>query len=162
QLADVAAGGEPVAVLLASEAAIYGRFGYGAATQHLAFEIKRGDGLPRVPHPAGPAPRLRLVQPKDAIKDLKAAYDTVLASRPRMLARNDAWWDHELFDEEYTRDGRSPLRCVVASGDTGPCGYALYASKPDWDADHLPAGELVVYELHGTDPAAWAALWGDL
>lgn len=162
QLADVAAGGEPVAVLLASEAAIYGRFGYGAATQHLAFEIRRGDGLPRVPHAAGPAPRLRLVEPKDAIKDLKAIYDTVLASRPGMLARNDAWWDHELFDEEFTRDGRSPLRCVVASGDMGPRGYALYAAKPDWDDDHIPNGELMVWELHGTDPAAWAALWGDL
>jgi predicted acetyltransferase len=162
QLADVAAGHEPVAVLLSSEAAIYGRFGYGAATRDLAYEIRRGEGLPRPPATAGQAPRLRLAEPKEAVKDLKAVYDAVLAGRPGMLTRNEAWWNRSLVDKEFMRDGRSPLRCVIAADDTGPRGYALYAAKPHWDSDRIPNGELAVYELHATDTAASAALWTDL
>ncbi len=162
QLADVAAGHEPVAVLLASESPIYGRFGYGTATHDLSFVIRRGEGLLRVPEIAGPAPRLRLAEPKDAVKDLKVVYDTVLAGRPGMISRNDAWWDRVLVDKEFARNGHSTLQCVIAADDAGPRGYALYSAKPDWDDHHVQGGELHVRELHGTDPAACAALWGDL
>ena len=44
QLADVAARGEPLAVLWASESAIYSRFGYGRASWYLAFTIQRFEG----------------------------------------------------------------------------------------------------------------------
>src|SRR5688572_19925894 len=40
QLADIHAAGEAVAVLWASEAAIYGRFGYGVATRKLELELR--------------------------------------------------------------------------------------------------------------------------
>jgi predicted acetyltransferase len=159
QLADIAAGGEPVAVLFASESAIYGRFGYGSAAHHLAFLIRRGDGLPRVPDPAL---RLRLAEPKEVIKDLRAVYEPVMEGRPGMITRNDAWWNASLADPEFARDGFSALRCVLAEDQSGPRGYALYATKLDWDSDAIPNGELVVYELHGIDPAASAALWADL
>lgn len=162
QLADVAAGHEPVAVLLASESAIYARFGYGTATHDLSFLIKRGEGGLRVPRTAGPAPRLHLAEPKDAVKDLKAVYDSVLASRPGMITRNDAWWDRVLADKEFARHGYTPMRCVIAADDAGPRGYALYSAKPDWDSSHIPVGKLRVRELHGVDPAACAALWADL
>src|SRR5690348_16098260 len=39
QLDDVRSWGEPLAVLTASEPAIYGRFGYGLATRRLAADI---------------------------------------------------------------------------------------------------------------------------
>lgn len=165
QLTDVAAGHEPVAVLLASESVIYGRFGYGAATHHLWFALRRGDGLPRVPASAASTaqvPRLRLAEPPDAVTDLRVVYDAVLAGRPGMLTRNDAWWGHVLADEEFRRDGYSALRCVIAADDGGPRGYALYRSKPNWDSGGIPVGELLVRELHATDPAASAALWADL
>ncbi|MGH9268844.1 MAG: GNAT family N-acetyltransferase, partial [Acidimicrobiales bacterium] len=41
QLADLRAWGEPVAILIASESIIYGRFGYGLATTHTTYEIDR-------------------------------------------------------------------------------------------------------------------------
>ena len=59
---DADARGEPVAILWASEAAIYQRFGYGMATMHAVMEADRGEG----PVPgagadgwSGPHPRAR-------------------------------------------------------------------------------------------------------
>src|SRR5690606_17919756 len=60
QLADLHEGGEPVAALYASEAAIYGRFGYGRAADAMFFRIPR-HGSAFVPHaPADPKLRLRV------------------------------------------------------------------------------------------------------
>src|SRR5438477_10201053 len=44
QLADVRDRGEPLAILWASEAVIYGRYGYGRASWHLDFTLHRGEG----------------------------------------------------------------------------------------------------------------------
>ena len=46
QLADVRDRREPIAVLWASESAIYSRFGYGRASWYLSFTVKRGEGPP--------------------------------------------------------------------------------------------------------------------
>src|SRR6266702_4060660 len=44
QIADIAAGGEPLAALNASESAIYGRYGYGSAADWYSFTLHRGAG----------------------------------------------------------------------------------------------------------------------
>ena len=44
QLADVRDRGEPLAILWASEAVIYGRYGYGRASWQLGFTLRRGEG----------------------------------------------------------------------------------------------------------------------
>jgi predicted N-acetyltransferase YhbS len=44
QLSDIASRGEPVAVLLPTQSQLYGRYGYGMATRHAAFTIRRGEG----------------------------------------------------------------------------------------------------------------------
>ncbi len=43
-ISDAADRSEPVAILFASEAGIYGRFGFGLATMSLDLTIRRGDG----------------------------------------------------------------------------------------------------------------------
>lgn len=166
QLADIAAGSEPVAALFASESAIYGRYGYGAAADQHAFTFNRGDGrlrpLPaRAGHPAE-TPTLRLAEPKSAVAEMKAVYEAVRPTRPGMLTRHDGWWESSVADPESLRQGNSPLRCVIAEDQSGPRGYALYAAKPDWGRDGMPAQVLFVRELFWTDPSAAAALWADL
>jgi predicted acetyltransferase len=171
QLADIRDRGEAVAALFASEAAIYGRYGYGAATGELDLTIRRGEGAlwtpaatPAAASPgrAGSVPRLRIAGPRDATADLAKVFACVLDSRPGLPARDDRWWDHLLWDPEHRRSGRSPLRCVIAEDDAGPRGYALFSVKPEWDDHGLPSGLLAVRELMATDPAAHAAVWGDL
>jgi predicted acetyltransferase len=186
QLADIRDHGEAVAALFASEAGIYGRYGYGAATGELDLTIRHGEGVlavasaaaaaPAVAAPAlagtpavaaGPARadgvlRLRIAEPRDATAELAKVFAGVLDSRPGLPARDDRWWDFILWDPEHRRSGSSPLRCVIAEDDAGPRGYALFSAKPEWDDHGNPCGVLQVRELMATDPAAHAAVWNDL
>ncbi len=164
QLTDLrSAGREPLAVLWASEAGIYGRYGYGRASWHLAFTLRRGEGT-LAPSAAGdPSLRLRLMAPQEARPELAKIYDFVLPSRPGFFARNEQWWQKVLHDPEDERRGASPLRCVLAEDHSGPRGYALYAGLNRWeDETFLPDSTLTVRELVAADPAASAALWSDL
>ena len=159
QLRDVSAGTEPVAALFASESVIYGRFGYGTATNHLSYNIRRGENL--LAMPASP-PRLRIVEPKSALSSLKQVYDAVRATRPGMMSRYKAYWDVMLDDPEFVREGSSPTHCVLAEDDSGPRGYALYSAKPTWGPDGLPAQVLTVRDLFGIDREATLTLWADI
>ncbi len=168
QLADIRDRGETVAALFASEAAIYGRYGYGIASAELDFRIRRGEGIlpaqSAAPGPARPARALRLrsARPRDATAELAKVYDCVRRGRPGMPARDDHWWDHTLWDPEHRRSGSSPLRCMIAEDDAGPRGYALFSVKPEWGEHGIPDGVLQVRELMAADPGAHAAVWGDL
>jgi predicted acetyltransferase len=163
QLDDIAAGGEPLAALFASESAIYGRHGYGVAAPEYNFTFHRGDGQLR-PLPAGTqaAPALRLADPKEALDEMKAVYEALRPTRPGMLTRHDGWWDMHVADPEFLREGTSPQACVIADDPSGPRGYALYAVKPDWGSDGIPAQVLMLRDLYWTDPSACAALWTDM
>ena len=162
QLADVRDRGEPLAILWASEAVIYGRYGYGRASWHLDFTLHRGEGgLAGSGSSAGDGLRLRIVEPEAALPELAKVYDAVLASRPGMFGRNDAWWRSVIFDPAEHRHGASPLRCLLAEDASGPRGYALYAGVDTWTG-FLPENVLTVHELMAADPAASAALCSDL
>jgi predicted acetyltransferase len=165
QLADIRDRGETVAALFASEAPIYGRYGYGPASAELDFTVRRGEGIMREP-PAAPGsgapPRLRIAEPRDVQIALAEVYDAVHRERPGLPARDGRWWRYALWDPEHRRNGSSPLRCVMAEDDTGPRGYALFSTRPDWGEYGIPAGALRVREMMATDPAASAKLWGDL
>jgi predicted acetyltransferase len=169
QLSDLAEGNEPVAALWASEAMLYGRYGYGKASWHASFTIGRGEGTLSGDAPRDESVRLRLVSPEDARPELAKVFDTVAQTRPGFYARNDAWWDLRLHDPEPRRDGHGPLRCLLAESrpsageDGGPRGYALYSALGEWDTNtFLPSGTIDVRELMGADPAAEAALWENL
>jgi predicted acetyltransferase len=162
QLADVRDRGEPLAVLWASEAVIYGRYGYGRASWHLGFTLRRGEGrLTGTAASAADGLRLRIAEPEAALPELAKVYDAVLATRPGMFGRNDAWWRVMIYDPAEHRQGAGPLRCLLAEDASGTRGYALYAGTDTW-ADFLPENVLAVRELMATDPAASAALSADL
>ena len=147
QLDDLHAAGTAVAALWASEAAIYGRFGYGPAAWILAATLPRGAAF-RVPvEPGG----VRLVDPRaDALRE---TYEQVAARTAGFPERDDAWWAFRLHDPEHARSGASPLQCAVTDG-----GYALYATAPKWE-HAVPAGTVRVRELVAATPDAHARLW---
>src|SRR4029077_15227917 len=106
QLADLAAGSEPLAALFASESAIYGRYGYGMAAPDCKFTFHRGDGQLRpMPDGALPAPALRLAEPKEALAEMKAVYEALRPTRPGMMTRHDGWWAAHVADPEFMREG---------------------------------------------------------
>jgi predicted acetyltransferase len=162
QLTDIAARGEePVAALWASEAPLYGRYGYGRASVDAVFRFERGEGA--LVAEADPALSLRLVAPADALPELTKVYDTVLLTQPGFFERSDAWWARALYDPESSRGGAGPLSCLLVSDAAGPRGYALYTPLQRWDhGEYLPNGQITIRELVATGPAAGAALWRDL
>ncbi|MFD9910857.1 GNAT family N-acetyltransferase [Streptomyces sp. NPDC059063] len=157
QLDDVRERGEALAVLTASEPAIYGRFGYGCATRQLKADIDTTRTRLTVPEGTDGV-RLRYVRPADAQEACEAVYADLVAARPGMLARQPGWERLPLLDPESERHGASPLQCVLAERDGETVGYALFAVKPDWEWQG-PQGEVKVKHLGALDPAAYAALW---
>ncbi|MFC9485256.1 GNAT family N-acetyltransferase [Streptomyces hydrogenans] len=157
QLDDVRALGEPLAVLTASEAVIYGRFGYGAASraQRAVIDTTRV----RLDVPAGTdAVTLRMVPLAESSAVTEAVYARMVPRRPGMLARRPGWERLPLLDPPGAREGASARLCVLAERGGEVVGYAFYAIKPEWSwagAD----GSVTVHELYGLDPAAEAALW---
>ena len=163
QLDDLHERGEAVAALYASEARIYGRFGYERASWHAGFSLHGGEGELAADAPTDEAPRLRIAEPESARAELAKVYEMVLDERPGFFARNEAWWDRALADEPEYREGATPLRCVLAEDASGPRGYALFSGRERWDGDaFLPDSVIEVREVMTADPAASAAIWGDL
>ena len=162
QLADIRDRGEAVAALFASEAVIYGRYGYGPASVWSNFTFTRGDGALRPDAPDDETLRLRIADPDAVRPELAKVHDAVLATRPGMFARDDAWWDHRLRYSERLGPDASPLRCVLAEDDAGPRGYGLYWGTYTWAGDGLADNELNIREVMAADPAACAAIWRDL
>jgi predicted acetyltransferase len=166
QLTDIRDRGESVAALFASEAGIYGRYGYAPATAELQLTIRRGEGVlsalaERAVAVGRAALRPRTAEPQDARADLAKVFDRVLHDRPGMQVRDDRWWDQMLWDPDHRRSGGGPLRCVIAEDGEGPRGYALFSVRPEWD-DGIPNGMLRVRELMAVDPVAYWAVWSDL
>jgi len=166
QLADVRDRAEPLAILWASEAVIYGRYGYGRASWQLGFTLRRGEGglagaAASLAAAARSDLRLRITEPEAALPELAKVYDALLAGRPGMFGRNEAWWRSAIYDPPDWRQGAGPLRCLLAEDASGPRGYALYSGVDTW-TDSLPDNVLKVRELMAADPAANATLCTDL
>lgn len=151
------AGREPIAILWASEPAIYGRFGYGLATRRLDLSVLRSRADLRGDVPTDPALRLRLVDAADW-KLTADVYAEVAEVRPGMPERSEPWWERAVRDVPALREGRSELRGVVVEDDRRVRGYARYATKQDW-SEGYPGGTVSVREVLATDPPALAALY---
>lgn len=157
QLDDVRALGEPLAVLTASEPAIYGRFGYGIASRQLAAEIDTARVTLAVP-PGTDAVRLRYAPVDEVAAQCEALYVRSIGSRPGMLQRTPGWERMPLLDPPAERGGASPLQCVVAERDGEMVGYVRFRTKIDSDAAG-PDGSVTLRHIDAVDPAACAALW---
>lgn len=154
------ASGSPIAALWASEAAIYGRFGFGAATQGATIEIDSTRPLAlRVEADRRP---LRLVDPGDAVAVVGPYHEAARAGRAGRPTRTAWRWTEEWLTEQDEEDDElSPPRIIVLGEPGEPiAGYVLYRTKPEDDSGSARTPGLVqVYELEADTPAAAAALW---
>jgi predicted acetyltransferase len=146
------AAGFSCAGLWASEAPIYGRFGYGSAARRPQLRIDapacrvRGDLGADVP--------VRFAEPDEAVAHATAVYAAHAAIVPGSLSRTAAWWDGSYrADPPGTRGGATERRWVLA-----PDGYAHYRLRQRWEHGRA-AGVVELGELVATTTASRAALW---
>lgn len=148
---------EPVAILWASEAAIYQRFGYGPGTVSSAFEIST-DKI-RFRRPIDAPGRIRIVTLDEAVERFPAIYEAVRRSTPGSLTRSEPRWRWELlYDAEWYRRGDGAKILALYEVDGEPRGYVIYRTKGDWDT-FGPRGVVSVQELTAVDPESEQALW---
>jgi predicted acetyltransferase len=154
-LADVREREEPLAALWASDSGIYGRFGYGLASQHQDLSIDR-DHSGR--HRLAPAPTpVNLIDAEQARVQIPPIYEKIRIARPGFFKRSDAWWEERILaDLPNNRGGATALRFAVVDDDTG---YVIYRQKGEWENGH-GAGEVRVLELVASTPGGWSGLWG--
>jgi len=157
QLDDLHERGEPLAILWASEAAIYGRFGYGISAPTVQLDADRSRFSLR--DDPGPRGAVRLIDREEAGKVLPPIYDAVRRQVPGFTSRNALLWDlYRLADPEHWRRGGGPKFYAVLEFDSEPVGYAIYRIKLDWQ-DGFAKSQVRVLETCATSAAAERELW---
>ena len=86
ELDDIHERGEPLAILWSSEAAIYGRFGYGIAAPAVQMEADRARFDLRDRH--DPEGRVQIVSLDEALEPCMHVYDTVRPAVPFVISRS--------------------------------------------------------------------------
>jgi predicted acetyltransferase len=148
--------GEPIGALIAAEWPIYGRFGYGAATEHVTFLVDAARARLRN-EPSGSvelvdAPTIRGIAP-----DLHARHTDQTWGELHRLAYT--WdWRYGLAPNPF--DEKADKNFYVVARDRGgqPSGYANYKIKSDWEG-RVPKNTAEVEELVALTPDALATLW---
>ena len=147
QLDDAAGRGDVLAMLWASQAVIYGRFGYGVATRGRDLRVRASRGALRPEAPAGGT--VRLLDRAEITSVLADVHDALALRRPGGLTRPSGWWS-----VSTTRHGGGPLLAAVHTGPDGDDGFALAVPSGDEFA-----AALRLTDLHAADTAAAAGLW---
>lgn len=149
-----AASGSTVAVLIASEAVIYGRFGFGPATEStaIAVDVRRARMRPEVPDPGGVA----YVTAQELLKAAPVVHEA--ARRPGAIDRGGWWWQ-VFLDPTGPAGGKGRRVDLVRYDEAGhPDGYLVYRYADEWD-HRVSAVRIDVTELMAASTAAYVALW---
>jgi predicted acetyltransferase len=160
QLAAIADARIPVALLVAAEWPIYGRFGYGPAIDACRFEIHSSTA--RLRHPATGS--IELVSPAVLRPALEAAHEARRARTPGAIRRDpEAWdriagvcgWPGQTFDPGLQRGA------LWHADDGSVQGAVAYTVDDSWTRNR-PTGRADVRLLVGATAEAERELWRHL
>lgn len=151
QLDDAAARGEVIATLRASEARIYGRYGYGVATRAREVSVEVRGGL------RADAPRtgtVRMLPADEVVATTRAVHERIALHRVGGMTRPEQLWDQGTADRIRRREH---LVAAVHTGPDGDDGYAV--AVPGGDDRGFADRALRVTDLHAAGVGATAGLW---
>ena len=114
---DCRARGEPVAILTASEGAIYQRFGYGLASVKAQVEVDARRQVQFEIEGDGPG-SLRMLDKDEALQVLPPIYERAII--PGFFRRSHDWWTTLLDDSTWRRAGAGPRHIVLHEVDGSP------------------------------------------
>ncbi|WBL35902.1 GNAT family N-acetyltransferase [Tepidiforma flava] len=147
---------QPLAILWASMAAIYQRFGYGLASTGVTYRFD-----PRLAALAQPIQddggRIELLSPEEAYPIIKPLFIAWATPRNLVIHRSAELWRVSTF--RPPKKGLPVHVAVYRDGGGAPQGYAVYSVQ---GVEHQPdegEQELRVAEFVALTPGAWASLW---
>ncbi|GGF36780.1 UPF0256 protein [Marmoricola endophyticus] len=155
-LSEAAARGLPLAALTASEATIYGRYGFAAATRERRVQVDTGPRFAlRRPGVAG---TIEVLDPTTAYDAVRAVDQAVLARTRGAVAKPSFYAAGDSGRLDWDTDGpERRARVAVLLDDAGsPSGYVRFVPK---DLDDRPGGMAHVQQLAATDDAGYLQLW---
>jgi predicted acetyltransferase len=147
---------EPVAILWASLAAIYQRYGYGIVSRQQRYTIE-----PRYLQFAAPldVPGQLRRSSEDEFPLLVNLYRRFREQRMGLLHRGRGMWEHNAL-EPAKPGGTRTIAIYEEQGE--PLGYAVYRSGPGNATGPGPNHYLELLDLCWLTPAAYRAVWEHL
>jgi predicted acetyltransferase len=155
-LAAAAERGVPVAVLIASEAGIYGRYGFGVATEAVTWTLDLPATHLRPDTPDDPG-NCRIVEATDLKQIGPQVY--LAARTPGAIDRSDFWWDLTLGITPYPgEEAKHHVGVVHHDGDGAADGYLVYRVEENRQ-DRTVQSVVHVADLVTASTWAYRALW---
>ncbi|MBU5423815.1 GNAT family N-acetyltransferase [Cellulomonas hominis] len=155
--------GEIVSALFAAEPGIYGRFGYGSASDDLKLTLPRGAALREVPGSADLTVRFASLDPARHEGLVEQVYAAAAHGRPGWIRRgSDALRRVAVADPPAWRRGGEPARLVTVHDAAGePRAFAIVRRTQKWE-DGGPGYTVAVRLSAAVDAAAAHRLWSFL
>jgi predicted acetyltransferase len=147
--------GEAVAVLIAAEYPIYGRFGFGPAIDLANYSVDAR--ATRFQNPG--IGDMELVDVATMRRAAPAIYEQFRAQQPGSIERSSRGWDRLLPPGDSA--GAKPFEgnlAIYRSPGGQPEGYIYYKASQEWDG-MIPKSELTVEEMVAVTPAAYHRIW---
>jgi predicted acetyltransferase len=146
---------QPFAILWASMAAIYQRFGFGLASTGVTYRFDpRLGALAQRPQAPG---HIELLGVEEAYPVIKPVFIEWATPRNLVIHRSAELWRVSTF--RPPKKGLPVHVAVYRDADGTARGYAVYSAQGVEHAPDEGEQELRVNELVALDSAAWAALW---
>ncbi|WP_448061204.1 GNAT family N-acetyltransferase [Cellulomonas hominis] len=155
--------GEVVSALFAAEPGIYGRFGYGSASDNVRLTLRRGAALRDVEGSADLGVRFVTADRAAHLDLVQRLHVAAGAGRPGWITRpTPDLRVTALADPPAWREGGEPLRLATVHGPDGePRAYALLRRKDVW-TERGAEFTVTVREAAALDAASAHRLWSFL
>lgn len=148
---------QPIALLYASQAAIYQRFGYGIVSTHYRYDVD-----PRSIQFSTPGPvngRLREASKEDEFGLLVDLYRRFREERTGYIHRGRVMWDVGVLGKPPAGHTKTALVYEEAGA---PLGYVIFSAGGGRFEGPGPPQSLAVHDLVWLTPAAYRAIWETL
>jgi predicted acetyltransferase len=146
---------EPLSILIAAEYPIYGRFGYGPATEHASYTVESR----RARFNSSVESGVQFVEADVARKVAPSVYDEFRRSNAGAIDRRDYWWDLDFgVIEAHGRPRWKGFSVVYRDAADQVKGVLRYHVDQAWEK-RVPKNMVTIDELLSATPAAYAALW---
>ncbi|RKT17155.1 putative acetyltransferase [Streptomyces sp. 1114.5] len=152
--------GTAVAILIAAEYNIYGRFGFGPATRGAGWrvDLRRTRGL-REGLPGVPGGRIDFVTMAEARELGPALHERWRRTQPGAIDRDELWWQRNTGEVRVPGfDFTEPFAAVHRDADGAVTGLVAYRVDDKWDGAY-PDCTLTVEEFIALDLPTKVELW---